>query len=278
MSELIVYEDSPLAQYLEEIDAAEGIIVEETTSQSAISNMSMVWSQQSKLKSFIIRLFTNNYSSYKLIALSLLETLINILGNSGLLADRYTPRPLTKAFIDNEFGDIQAATEIGSLQGKRYGRASDIAQLVVPSAIGGGIALKATTRGTRFFSALRIALLAGSVGCAGIALSSIFGQMRLDSAIKRVSGFRNRLLETVHICREIDSMIQRCIKNIQEIQFIYRGFRLPHYAGALNISALPGRGTLWMSSHLCQTTNEVLTRIAKAMLEMLDKEDGLSAD
>ncbi|KAJ2845621.1 hypothetical protein J3B02_004633, partial [Coemansia erecta] len=103
MSELIVYEDSPLAQYLEEIDAAEGIIVEETTSQSAISNMSMVWSQQSKLKSFIIRLFTNNYSSYKLIALSLLETLINILGNSGLLADRYTPRPLTKAFIDNEF-------------------------------------------------------------------------------------------------------------------------------------------------------------------------------
>ncbi|KAJ2706164.1 hypothetical protein FB645_001800 [Coemansia sp. IMI 203386] len=278
MSELIIYEDSPLAQYLQEVEAAEASVVENPPQNTVpveqdTAETLEVHGLEDKQSGLILGSFANGSLSYKLLVFSLLESSINILGNSGLMAERYTPKPLAKAYLDETPFSIATHSLLD-----RRSKTRMVAQLVVPSAIGGSIAFKTAASGTKLHSALCALLLAG-IGAIGISLStSIFRQIRLDSTIKKASGFRNKLLETVRVCRKIDSMIQRCIKNIQEVEFIYKGFRLPNYAGALNISAAPGQGALWVASHLCQTVNKVLANIANTMLGLLNEAEELPAD
>ncbi|KAJ2310114.1 hypothetical protein IWW52_005507, partial [Coemansia sp. RSA 2704] len=60
-----------------------------------------------------------------------------------------------------------------------------------------------------------------------------------------------------HNCRLLDNSLYHVLRHIQEIDFVVRGFRLPHQSKP-GLAPKPGRGTLMIARNLCQTVDTVL--------------------
>ncbi|KAJ2406718.1 hypothetical protein GGF41_006911, partial [Coemansia sp. RSA 2531] len=102
MAEVIAYEDSPLAQYLRDIDASETFVAEdkpETTDSAADKSLKGSLSDDFNLCKWLSRQAARSsdaQDSHKIVSTIVKEMharFVSALADSGLVAERYTPRP-----------------------------------------------------------------------------------------------------------------------------------------------------------------------------------------
>ncbi|KAJ2854544.1 hypothetical protein GGI22_004459, partial [Coemansia erecta] len=110
MAELVTYEDSPLAQYLQEIDATEDTITEkypyEARRKSGITELAKACDAETDIpwnaRINIAKLLTwilgpSEKASLSRIAETVWDFVANTLALSGHLAERYTPKPAPRS-------------------------------------------------------------------------------------------------------------------------------------------------------------------------------------
>ncbi|KAJ1944603.1 hypothetical protein GGF37_002114 [Kickxella alabastrina] len=269
MSELVAYEDSPLGEYLKEIESAEALVIDQKDTLPAKQNLPTVydrvhcWANQLSLHiSEALR-----YTSVQHIGLAtrVLETSIAISSESGLLADKYTPK--SKLVAAQRAADNSYFTPATGLErkGVAFGAARSILSLIIL----GGSTFKLAKVEPKSLSALCIVVLTGAA-VAGIAVTAAWRQARLESALAVTHTCIDGIQTMVRGSRSLDIALQRALRSVREIEFVSRGYRLPHSGGAFSaIAARPGLGAMWAANHTRETINTVLTRSIDGLFVLL---------
>lgn len=213
MAELVAYEDTPLGDYLKEIEASEPLQALDTTS---IGYKCDIWQ---RLKEYLTppAADTTNYQ------------ITNLLVQSGLLSQQYTPG-IPKLSIHK-----QSPTNL--------------------------LLLPLTASGIYISSRHRYSIPA-------VAVLSAYGFYKY-----RKQSRLTKLTKMLQQCQELDSQIQRCLRFIQEVDFIAKGFRLPQPTQSL-VPIEPQEGSQWMAQNLRMAVKQALTQ----SLEVLSTLNGRPKD
>ncbi|KAJ1994746.1 hypothetical protein GGI25_001403 [Coemansia spiralis] len=287
MPELVAYEDSPLAQYLQEAGLSELLVADEnpyTYDQNTKEEKRkrLIEGRDTASTHLLSTMFANlrnsGYNIKKLIsgifgpsenrvvsdiALEILESTVNILADSGHMTDRYTPKPIRRRKVANDKISV-------------HNSALTISWISLLAA--GGITLAVSPRNgiyTFKHPADTTNLLVKALLAAATTLPAIRYVWR-HHRMNKITYVANKLLSSMKIIayryRILDISVQNAIKFIQEVAFVSRGFRVPHYAGTQGILLRPGRGMLWAASHLRQTVITALTSGIQALFSVLVEE------
>ncbi|KAJ2787037.1 hypothetical protein GGI15_001025 [Coemansia interrupta] len=263
MSELIAYKDSPLGEYLREIEAAEALVVDEKPAKQVDPVVSRSPPDEhpgagywiAKLSTYTLGFWNMPTRDYGRLVFVVLQQSIDMLTEAGLLSERYTPKykAQTQHYTDtlNEF-TVSRRTSI-----LRFAK-----HLVPPVAI----AAMVFKSGVREADAICATV---PVAAFGLALFSLRNQKQFSSAVEQSQQYITKLGRLANSCRRMDAAMQRAIKSAQEIEFVGRGFRLPQYTGALNIASRSGQGAMWAAKHARQTVDEMLSETIDVLQELL---------
>ncbi|KAJ2095062.1 hypothetical protein GGI03_000859 [Coemansia sp. RSA 2337] len=278
MAEVIAYEDSPLAQYLRDIDASETFVAEdkpETTDSAADKSLKGSLSDDFNLCKWLSRQAARSsdaQDSHKIVSTIVKEMharFVSALADSGLVAERYTPRPCRIAL--KPLGvNIPALFPSSTL-----GIVGLFVMLNMPSVficaplafrpggLGGlhwGIVL------TLFL--LMLGNFAISVLMTGQSITQL-SQRRVpigkcDEALENFNGM-------VLKCRAMDSTVQRALRVVMDVDFVARGFRLPQYRGSQAIASATGRGSAWMAEHVRQAIDSALSLSIDTLADIIER-------
>ncbi|KAJ2836011.1 hypothetical protein FBU31_001477 [Coemansia sp. 'formosensis'] len=278
MAEIIAYEDSPLAQYLQEIDASETIVTDDkpdtadsVADKSFLAIIStefvLTYRRVSQLATRTLGL-QDNYISASTIAKEMHSHIVSTLTDSGLIAERYTPRPCRIA--SQPLGANISALPTRST----ISIAGLFAMAITPSAVAcmtlafrpGGLGDLNWSLGITLFI-----LLVGPL----LPLAEISGLLIQERSQRQVPIDRcNDALEKFNCmlvkCRAMDSAVQRALRLVMDVDVVTRGFRLPQYHGSQAISSMPGRGTAWMAEHVRQTIDSALSLSIDTLADIIE--------
>ncbi|KAJ2859974.1 hypothetical protein GGI22_002844, partial [Coemansia erecta] len=266
MAELVTYEDSPLAQYLQEIDAAEDTITEkypyEARRKSGITELAKACDAETDIpwnaKINIAKLLTwilgpSEKASLSRIAATVWEFVANTLALSGHLAERYTPKPARRYENLANLGCWRKSQTMRTLIGVSVGG------LVFSCILGHPLAANRPITG---------ALVVGTA--AFTILHRAKKHCKIEQCTRTAEIFIDNMDKLSARSRTLDITIQKAMRFIQEVVFVSKGFRVPQYAGAGAITSRPGRGTLWAAGHLQQTVVDALVLCIQALFDTLD--------
>ncbi|KAJ2681889.1 hypothetical protein GGH99_004983, partial [Coemansia sp. RSA 1285] len=298
MAEPVAYEDSPLAQYLHEIEAAEEPVAEKDPyeghrfSGSTAENdaETAVASRRGGGCVASWRILSNSRigSSVRLVAYQIAVGLLRhpsseqrvivgitagawnriagTLACSGHLDERYTPKRICP-YNGDYSGDYDGMSGLWSWT-SGCGICAALALLVAV--------------GSRLFVADRHPLLGRVILIAGTAATIAATLVRV-----RVARTCRRVRETAHAARRLvdgirelsvgarrlDVSVQSAVRFVQEIVFVTRGLRIPQHTAATagsGISSRAGHGMRWAGSHLHKTTIDALAGSTRPILVALD--------
>ncbi|KAJ1781007.1 hypothetical protein LPJ59_007141, partial [Coemansia sp. RSA 2399] len=266
MAELVTYEDSPLAQYLQEIDATEESIPDkypyEARQTSGMTELARACDVETgvsrKAKINIAKLLTrilgpSEKASLSGIAAAVWDFVTNTLTLSGHLAERYTPKPAQRYESSTHLGCWSKSQTMRTLIGMSAGG------LIFSLMLGHPLAANRPITG---------ALVAGTA--AFTILHRSRKHCKIEKCTRTAEVFTDRVKELSAGSRTLDITVQKAMRFIQEVVFVSKGFRVPQYAGARGISSRPGRGTLWAAEHLQQTVADALVLCIQALFDTLD--------
>ncbi|KAJ1723826.1 hypothetical protein LPJ53_001837 [Coemansia erecta] len=265
MSELIAYEDSPLGEYLREIEATEALVVDEKPAWQIDEIEPNIPDQRQSAGYWMAKLPTHTPGfwniathDYNKLVFVILQQSIDMLTEAGLLSERYTPKHKAKSqSYANALDEFTVSRRASILRIAKH--------LVPPVAIAAMV----------FRSGIREAgALCASVPMAvfGLAMFSLRSQKQFSSVVEQSQQYISRLGQLADSCRKMDAAMQRTIKSAQEIEFVGRGFRLPQYTGALSITSRSGQGAMLAARHARQTVDETLTQSIDAIQELLGEQ------
>ncbi|KAI8322843.1 hypothetical protein GQ54DRAFT_128768 [Martensiomyces pterosporus] len=260
MGELVAYEDSPLGQYLQEIEAAEALVVDEQRpatntngdDSSSIPGAPRVLSWRSTCE-WTMSLAASTFgvpvdSVGEKLSTLVWEEIIDILAASGHLEARYTPKSSSR--LQRIRSALHAADKVVD---RRAALSFAIWRTLPPLALGSALMIRSRNPSARY--ALAAALLAPALGIVtNIALWYVKGKRASVQCRLLVDDFESMSLA----CRSMDNAIQRALRFVQEVEFVANGFRLPHYQGSLAIAANPGQGTAIAVAHIRQAIDTAL--------------------
>ncbi|KAJ2792765.1 hypothetical protein GGI18_000136 [Coemansia linderi] len=278
MAEVITYEDSPLAQYLQEIDASETFVAEDKpdTADIATSNSPPTalsagvspfgeWLRQLAARPLAA---PNGHKAAAVIAKEMYARVLSTLADSGLVAERYTPRPFRSATQPQEM-NIPAAPPRSTLS------------------IGSGFVL-AMTPALATFAVLPfrpkglskmdwsvtvtvLIIMPAIIAIIALLVNELWQQReRKRNPIGKCNDVVTQVNCMVLRCRAMDGAVQRALRQVMDVDFVTRGFRLPQYRGSLAISSRPGRGTAWMAEHVRQAVDSALSESIGAFADSIE--------
>ncbi|KAJ2657704.1 hypothetical protein IWW48_004385 [Coemansia sp. RSA 1200] len=305
MAEPVAYENSPLAQYLHEIEAAEEPVADKdpyeghrfcggtAENDAEIAVMSrrggrVPWRilNNSRIASFLrlvaqqitVGLLHHPSSERRVVAGIAADAWNRVAGTlacSGHLDERYTPKRI-RPYNDDYSGDYDGMRGLWSWTG-RCGRHSFV--------IGGGVCAALAILvavGSRLFVAERhrllgrATLIAGTAATAAATLVAV-GVARTRRRARETAQAAERLVKDVRElsvdARRLDVSVQSAVRFIQEIVFVTRGLRIPQHTATTVGSRIPsraGHGMRWAGSHLHKTTIDALAGSTRPILAALD--------
>ncbi|KAJ2559144.1 hypothetical protein EV175_000475 [Coemansia sp. RSA 1933] len=276
MTELVTYEDSPLAQYLQEIEATEEPVVEShpyKDAQESDTDDLAVTANSGKLLAHWKITVATKLCVAKINIADLLarflgpsektllsditavtwDVIVNTLALSGHLAERYTPKPARRYEIQTDLKHWNNALTMRSLAGVSAGG------LLTSLMVGHRMAANRPIVGVFMAVAVTFTVLRTAKRRSRIEKSTLASEACINS-VKELSA-RSRIL---------DITTQKAMRFIQEITFVSKGFRASQYAGVYRISSQPGQGTLWVAKNLQQTTAKSLVLCIQTLFDTLD--------
>ncbi|KAJ2759150.1 hypothetical protein H4S06_002364 [Coemansia sp. BCRC 34490] len=298
MAEPVAYEDSPLAQYLHEIEAAEEPVAEkdpyeghrfsgstaENDAETAVASRRgggcmVPWRilSSSRIGSFVhlvaqqiaVGLLRHPSSEQRVvaeIAAGAWNRIAGTLACSGHLDERYTPKRIRPYSDDHN---------------KDYGGMSGIWSWTSGCGICAALALLVAV-GSRPFVADRHPLLGRAILTAGTAVTIAttlvgVGVARTRRRARETARAARRLVDGIRElsvgARRLDVSVQGAVRFVQEIVFVTRGLRIPQHTAATagsGISSRAGHGMRWAGSHLHKTTIDALAGSTRPILAALD--------
>ncbi|KAJ2882419.1 hypothetical protein H4R27_003451 [Coemansia aciculifera] len=267
MAEVIAYEDSPLAQYLLDIDASETFVAEDkldaTDSATDKSPQATLSAESILLYEWLSQLAARSsdaQNSHKIaskVAKEMHARVVSTLTDSGLVAERYTPRPCRIAlrplgvnipalFPSSTLGVVGLFTMINTPP-----LVTCVSLAFRPGGLSGlnwGVALT-------LFLLMLGSLVISAVMAGQTTTQQSQRRVLVDKCDDALEQFNDMVLK----CRAMDSTVQRALRLVMDVDFVTRGFRLPQYRGSLAISSTAGRGTAWMAEHVRQAIDSALS-------------------
>ncbi|KAJ2371022.1 hypothetical protein GGI05_007900, partial [Coemansia sp. RSA 2603] len=264
MSEVIAYEDSPLAEYLREIEATEALVVDELPAKQADESTSETPNQNqvtgywiSKLPMYIPNFWNTSRDEYDRLVAATMQQSIEVLTQAGLLFERYTP--------NCKLSTQQHAEALRGLAVSRSTWILRVAKHLALSLVTAALVFRSSAKEVNpVYASMPVAALC-------LALISLNSQRKFHSAVEQSRQYIAELGHLAASCRAMDAAVQRAIKSAQEIEFVARGFRLPHSADAPSIANRPGQGAIQAAKHTRHTIATTLTQSTIILCELLGK-------
>ncbi|KAJ2491848.1 hypothetical protein IWW37_001926 [Coemansia sp. RSA 2050] len=279
MAEIIAYEDSPLAQYLQEIDASEAFVAEDKPDTADITASKLPpatlstdigrfcdWLHQLAARPVAI---PDGHKATDAIAKEMYSRVVSTVTDSGLVAERYTPRPFRSA-VQTQGMDIPAALPRSTLG---IGSCSVLA-MTPALATFAILAFRLGDIGSMDWSmtATVVVLVLAIIAVVALLVYELqqqWAQQRspIGKCNDAVAQFNSMVLKS----RAMDSAVQRALRQVMDIDFVIRGFRLPQYRGSLAISSRSGRGTAWMAEHVRQAVDLALSESIGSFTDIIER-------
>ncbi|KAJ2582257.1 hypothetical protein GGH95_001635 [Coemansia sp. RSA 1836] len=267
MAEVVAYEDSPMAQYLQEINASEALVAEDkppaANNAADKSSMSTIAAECSLPHEWLKLLTARAFNSQDTLGVPALTTkemharIARTLAESGLVAERYTPRPFRLSARSLEGGvsaDSSSALGVVSM----YIMAAIITLVTLFT-----LTFRPSCQSDASWNCNRAAYvpLVAVLVVAGIVAALIVRRRSSQRALvlkceEAIDQFNSTMLK----CRAMDSTVQRALRLVTDVDFVTRGFRLPQYRGSLAISSATGHGTAWMANHVRRAIDSALSQ------------------
>ncbi|KAJ2367981.1 hypothetical protein IW150_005530 [Coemansia sp. RSA 2607] len=256
MSEVIAYEDSPLAEYLREIEATETLVVNELPTRQADESTSETPDQNqvtgywiSKLPMYIPNFWNTSRDEYVRLVAATMQQSIEVLTQAGMLSERYTP--------NCKLTTQQHAEALRGFAVSRSAWILRVAKHLAPSLATAALVFQSNAKEVNsVYASMPVAAFC-------LALISLNNQRKFHSAVEQSRQYIAELIQLAASCRAMDAAVQRAIKSAQEIEFVARGFRLPHSADAPSIANRPGQGANQAAKH---TRHTIATTLAQSTI------------
>ncbi|KAJ2808192.1 hypothetical protein H4R20_000970 [Coemansia guatemalensis] len=283
MAELVAFEDSPLGQYLQEVGSAEALIADDKADFSSalyeehtadISNqqigVSRTWtdSLRQHIRALARLVFGESTSREESATIASLtwSKLVDLLADSGHMADKYTPKK-THILSNPSDGSLHA------ININRTGVLRGATMRIVPMPVIGGVLLAQRRYPNSYISIsgkIPIMVAAGMFALMGaVAARSLFRDISTTRALRRANAYINELHAMLFHSRMLDNSLHRELCFVQEMDLITRGFRLPVSNAPLQLSQhRPGRGTLFAAQHMRQKIGLVLFQNIKTLTDI----------
>ncbi|KAJ2455745.1 hypothetical protein EV183_000592 [Coemansia sp. RSA 2336] len=257
MAEVVAYEDSPLGQYLQEIDAAETLVVDDKANGLPKTESDSGYQDVSVFRRLI--LWTRSTSQTNHLLTELWQETIAILASSGHMAERYTPM---KTYWSAGNSHKYLGTD---------NPAKSVVKQTLPLGIASAFVLWTSrlAKSRLFITRAVPSKLGLAIGTTAVtAILSAHRAWNQFKVRKLANSFIDQLESMVHNCRVLDSTIHSALCFIQEVEFVQRGFRLTQQYKT-SVTQRLGYGSLLMAQHLRQTLNTELSQLLQTHLDEL---------
>ncbi|KAJ2161761.1 hypothetical protein GGF46_001180 [Coemansia sp. RSA 552] len=265
MADLVVFEDSPLGDYLRDIDATEALVADDHVQSPTPDpqRRSLALGDVIANAWRILRLAVGAPADPvgSTVVPAVWREMATAVASSGHMAEKYTPKR----------APLLASTDDGRLLAGGTCRTEAIAAVtkraVLPLALGS--VLLARPAGTSRHSLTTPGLSLGLfVVAGGIVAGGIWRQVRLEGIAHRADAYVGDFKAMLRSCRALDGSLHRALRFVQEVAFVSRGFQ-PH--AHISPYAVPnrfGRGMLQSVRHLRREVDTAMIQSIRVLCDI----------